>query len=88
MPYIINLKHFIKSKRLAIKSCYFTCILLLVFISAIIMITSDYTQTEPYTNTITTNTNIKSIKNFNSQDKKVNTSKNVEVLRYNFIKLM
>ena len=52
------------------------------------MITSDYTQTEPYTNTITTNTNIKSIKNFNSQDKKVNTSKNVEVLRYNFIKLM
>lgn len=70
MPYIIKLKHFIKSKRLAIKSCYFTCILLLVFISAIIMTNNNYTQDESCTNAINTSTNIKSIKNLNSDNKK------------------
>lgn len=73
-----NLKYFIKSKRLAIKCCYFISILLLVFVSAIIMVTNDYPQNASCTNTINGSTNIKSLRTFNSEDNIENSSDNTE----------
>ena len=83
MPNLNNLKSFIKSKRLAIKSCYFLTILLLVFISAIIMITNDYKQNSCYSNAITTNgtsNNFSFQRTFNTEDK-INSSKDAETLK-------
>lgn len=81
MPIINTFISFIKSKRLAIKSFYFTSVLLLVFISAIIMITNDYPQDASCTNTINGSTNVKSLRTFNSEDECENSSNDTEVLK-------
>ncbi len=69
MAILNNLKSFIRSKRLAIKSCYFLSILMLVFISAIIMITNDYQQNASCNNVINTSSKYNSLKTFNSENK-------------------
>lgn len=70
MPYFKNIKSFIKSKRLTIKSIYFISILLLVFISAIILINTTPSQNMSCTNTINTSSSIKSLRTFKSSDDK------------------
>ena len=69
MPILNTFKSFIKSKRLAIKSFYFTSILLLVFVSAIIMITNDYQENSSCSNAINTSNNFNTIKTANPEDK-------------------
>lgn len=73
MPIVNTFKSFIKSKRLAIKSFYFTSILLLVFVSAIIMITNDYQENASCSNAINTSNNFNTVKISNSEDKEAPT---------------
>ena len=80
MPILNTLKSFIKSKRLAIKSFYFLSILLLVFISAIIMITNDYQQNASCNNVINTSSKYNSLKTFNSENKD-DSSEEAETLK-------
>ena len=80
MPYLKKLKNFINSKRLAIKSCCFLSILLLVFISAIIMVRNDYPQNACCTGTINAGSNVKSLRTFNS-DGNTESSENPETLK-------
>ena len=69
MPIINTFISFIKSKRLAIKSFYFTSVLLLVFVSAIIMITNDYQENSSCSNAINTSSNFNSMKTSNTDNK-------------------
>ena len=80
MAILNNLKSFIRSKRLAIKSCYFVSILMLVFISAIIMITNDYQQNASCNNVINTSSKYNSLKTFNSENKD-DSSEEAETLK-------
>ena len=80
MPIINTFISFIKSKRLAIKSFYFTSVLLLVFISAIIMITNDYQQNASCNNVINTSSKYNSLKTFNSENKD-DSSEEAETLK-------